>query len=179
MSPIFIPFIGPIILTNWILRNGMPLWIVPIVWIGDVGTLAFLSELPSLTREWWQTCNYTKIATLRGSHGAESVVITFHSTGRYLFLKGKDTPDVADHWRLSLSGEYEETPDGYRLNGYDVQLVLRETVAGIFVVEELGASPAAHSEPPPKDPSPSPYQSIDRSINGWILKRVETPAKRT
>ena len=85
-SPVFIPFVGPALLTCWVLMAGHLRWLIPVVWLLDVGTVAFLFVLPRLTLEWWQLSAFTRLMTLHGAHGIEKVILTLHRGGRY-FLR--------------------------------------------------------------------------------------------
>jgi len=57
-SPVFIPFIGPVLLTSWVVFAHKPLWFVAIVWLADIGTLAFLAVSPQLIRDWWHRSSF-------------------------------------------------------------------------------------------------------------------------
>ena len=41
-SPVFIPFIGPLLLTCWVFVAGHSCWGIPVVWLFDLGTIRFL-----------------------------------------------------------------------------------------------------------------------------------------
>ena len=40
-SPVFVPFVGPIVLTWWVLSAHKPLWAIPLIWLCDLGTIGF------------------------------------------------------------------------------------------------------------------------------------------
>ncbi len=86
-SPLFVPFVGPILLTLWLLLTKKPLWLVPVVWVLDIGTLAFLAIGPRLIADWWRVSSFTKILTLRGARDIQTAIITLHSTGHYVLFK--------------------------------------------------------------------------------------------
>lgn len=86
-SPVFIPFVGPALLTCWVLMAGHSRWLIPVVWLLDLGTAAFLCVLPRLTIEWWQLSAFTRLMTLHGAHGNEKVIATLHRGGRYFLRK--------------------------------------------------------------------------------------------
>ena len=86
-SPVFIPFVGPALLTCWVLMAGHSRWLIPVVWLLDLGTVAFLFVLPRLTIEWWQLSAFTRLMTLHGAHGIEKVILTLHRGGRYFMRK--------------------------------------------------------------------------------------------
>lgn len=89
-SSVFIPFVGPVLLTCWVVVEGRTRWLIPLVWLLDLGTIAFLVVLPRLTLEWWQISVFTRLMTLRGSHGIEKVILTLHQGGRYFLKKTWD-----------------------------------------------------------------------------------------
>jgi hypothetical protein len=91
-SAIFIPFIGPLCLSALVVCFAKPLWLIPIVWVTDIGTLAFVWISPRLIADWWNVSGFTRILTLRGSRGVQSAILTLHSTGHYLLTKS---------WRLT------------------------------------------------------------------------------
>jgi hypothetical protein len=86
-SPIFIPFIGPVLLTFWVISFVKHLWLIPIVWVCDVGTVAFIIAIPRLLSDWWNACSFTRILNLHSSSGIQSAQLSFHTTGRYLLQK--------------------------------------------------------------------------------------------
>lgn len=77
-SPVLVPFIGPILLTAWIFAAGRSPWWIPVVWLADIGTVAFAIVMPRLLREGWRTSRFTLTKTLRGVAGNESVILTLH-----------------------------------------------------------------------------------------------------
>lgn len=89
-SPVFIPFIGPVLLTRWVFVDGHSSWVIPLVWLLDLGTVAFLIVLPRLTWEWWQISAFTRLMILRGSHGIENAILSLHRGGRYFLRKSWD-----------------------------------------------------------------------------------------
>lgn len=86
-SPVFIPFFGPVLLTCWVLVAGHPRWLIPVIWLLDLGTGAFFFVLPQLVAEWWQHSAFTRLITLHGAHGIEKVILTLHRGGRYFARK--------------------------------------------------------------------------------------------
>ena len=87
VSFVFIPFVGPISLTIWILVEGHSPWWIMAAWLGDIGTIGSLPSLPHLIRDYWNHSRFTQIMELRGDHGNQSVVITLHQAGNYAFHK--------------------------------------------------------------------------------------------
>ena len=86
-SPVFMPFVGPVLLTCWVLMAGHSRWLIPVVWLLDLGTVASLFALRRLTVEWWQLSAYTRLMTLHGAQGIEKVILTLHRGGRYFVRK--------------------------------------------------------------------------------------------
>jgi hypothetical protein len=137
-SPIFIPFVGPVLLTIWALTSQAPGWLIPIVWIGDIGTMAFVIASPRLLSEWWDTCPLTKTLELHGSKGIESATVSFHSTGRYLIRK-RWQRSVGELGILGLGelGNFVKSDDYLRMtadHGWQRQLI--RTPEGKFQVLE-------------------------------------------
>lgn len=87
VSPVLIPFVGPVLLTCWVLVAEKTYWVIPLVWLLDIGTTIFLLATPRLALDWWRTSSFTRLMTLRGSHGIETVLLTLHHQGRYHLQK--------------------------------------------------------------------------------------------
>jgi len=79
-SPVFIPFVGPLLLTSWVILAHKALWFVAIAWVADIGTIAFLAVSPRLIRDCWHTSSFTRILSLNGSQDNQSAIITLHTT---------------------------------------------------------------------------------------------------
>jgi len=86
-SGAFIPFIGPVLLSVWLIRSSEPKWMLVLPWVLDIGTLFFLAALPRILEEVWQTSSFTRLFTLSGEDGNQSVEITFHRGGHYVLKK--------------------------------------------------------------------------------------------
>jgi hypothetical protein len=111
-SPVFIPLIGPAFLTAWVVLSQYPSWLIPVVWVGDIGTMAFLAISPKLISEWWDTCSYTRILNLHGTNQNQSAQLSFHSTGRYLLRKKwQRPPDELGIVSLGELGSFKQTQD--------------------------------------------------------------------
>ena len=54
-SPVFIPFVGPLLLTIWVISAHKPLGLIALAWVCDIGTVAFLAAGPRLVKDWWHT----------------------------------------------------------------------------------------------------------------------------
>lgn len=87
VSPVLIPFFGPLLLSGWVIMGNHPIWLIPVFCLCDLGTLLYLAAGPSLIREWWATSKYTLVLKLHGSSGVESVVLSLHQSGRYSMTK--------------------------------------------------------------------------------------------
>jgi hypothetical protein len=115
-SPVFIPFIGPALLTAWVMLSHYPLWLIPIVWVGDIGTVAFLIISPKLLSQWWDTCSHTRVLCLHGVNGNQSAELSFHSTGRYhLRKKWQRPPNECGIVSLGELGTFTRTPDAFEM----------------------------------------------------------------
>ncbi|MBL9084615.1 MAG: hypothetical protein JNK76_22620 [Planctomycetales bacterium] len=51
VSPVFVPVIGPLLLTAWVVLTRRPLGTIALVWLADLGTIAFLIAAPRLYRD--------------------------------------------------------------------------------------------------------------------------------
>ena len=111
-SPIYIPFIGPILLTFWVIGSDKHLWLIPIVWVCDVGTVAFIIVIPRLVSDWWNTCSFTRILNLHSSSGIQTAQLSFHTTG-YYFLQKKWHHPSGEYGTISVGdiGTFTRTGD--------------------------------------------------------------------
>lgn len=137
-SPIFIPFIGPILLTCSILLTYRPLWLIPIAWILDIGTLAFFAVTPRLLRDSWRVSWFTRILKLHGTHDIQSAILTLHKTGHYLLKKSWNRPpNELGVVGLGEPGVFTKTADGYRMRSdHGLCRTLRRTTDGGYTVDE-------------------------------------------
>lgn len=87
VSPVFIPGVGPLLLSGWLYVAGKSWWYLPLVWFSDVGTLAMLAAIPALLVEWWHYSAFTRLRTLVGSCGIERAKLTLHRGRRYYLNK--------------------------------------------------------------------------------------------
>ena len=156
-SPVFVPFIGPLLLTCWVLLAHKSLWLIPIVWVADIGTLAFLPMSPRLIADWWRVSSFTRILTLRGNQDIQSAIITLHSSGHYLLKKSwnralGDTGIVG----LGEPGTFSQTDNQYELTSHHgLRRIFRKIDEGTYRVEEDGLENE---------------KLYDYSLNGWLLK---------
>ncbi len=156
-SAIFIPYVGPILLTCWILLEHRSWWLIPAAWLLDPATVAFTYVLPRLVGEYWVTSSFTRIMTLNGVNGRAAAVLTLHSTGHYLLQKswtlaGGETGMVS----LGEVGRFSRNDSGYELvakSGLRRRLV-RDADHTFLVEEDLKTGPKCN----------------DHSIGGWLLE---------
>lgn len=155
-SPIFIPLVGPVLLTCWVLLFRGSWWLIPTVWIADVGTLAFAIVIPRLFREWWEVSSFTRILTLRGGRGIRTVVLTFHSTGHYLLQQSWNRgPGELGIVGLSETGTFSQNSEQFDLRAHHgLQRQLQPQGDGRFVVQE---------HPPLAD------DLLEHALDGWTL----------
>lgn len=141
-SPVFMPFIGPIVLTCWVLVVQKPLWWIPLVWMADIGTMVFLLISPRLIADWWHTSSFTRVLTLRGEHDIQHAVITLHSSGHYLLKKSwRRPPGQIGIIALGEPGTFTQTENQYELTSYlGLHRILQKTPEGTYRVEEDTAS---------------------------------------
>ena len=133
-----------------------PLWLIPVVWILDIGTLAFLAITPRLIAEWWRVSSFTRVLSLHGTQDIQSALISLHSTGHYVLMKSwKRTPAAPGIVSLGEPGTYTCIDTGYALTSFHgLQRTLRRTEDGTYTVEE---------DQPPREEL-APY-----SICGWRM----------
>ncbi len=155
-SPVFIPFVGPALLTCWVLMAGHSRWLIPVVWLLDLGTVAFLFVLPRLTLEWWQLSAVTRLMTLHGAQGIEKVILTLHRGGRYFVRKSWNRAqgelgilDLGETGTFIDDGEVIALTSHFGLNRR---------------LERIDLSTYDVSEPADIDP-----ELRDHSLHGWRL----------
>ncbi len=163
-SSVFIPFVGPLLLTIWVVCAGKPLWLMAIAWGADIGTLAFLFVSPRLIKDWWQTSCFTRTLKLQGSQGEQSAIITFHSTGQYLLKKSWHRPrgqtGIAG---LGEPGTSTQSGGEYQLTSHaGLRRTFRRTDQGAYVVEEELPGDALR----------------DYSLKQWVLSPVSCRRRR-
>lgn len=156
-SPVFIPLIGPILLSLWVFVEGHPLWTLLAVWGLDIGTLAFAAVLPRLLREYWNTSSFTRVLTLRGNSGIQNAIITLHSTGCYLLKKSWNRAEgEVGIVGLGEPGTFSADGDAFELTShFGLKRKLVRTADSSYQVEEYW------------DGKPV---SADYSLQGWLLK---------
>lgn len=137
-SPVFVPLVGPILLTIWVILAGKPFWFIAVVWVADIGTLAFFAVSPKLLIDYWRTSPFTKILTLTGSRENQTATVTLHSTGYYLLKKSwKRRTGEAGIVELAEPGTFTQTGDCYELISYTgLHRILRKRGTDAFLVEE-------------------------------------------
>jgi len=87
VSPIWIPYVGPIGLTIGCAGKGFPVWTWFLPWALDVGTLAFLRVTPWLVGEMWRYSRFTRTMTIVGRRDNQSAQLSLHRGGFYLLKK--------------------------------------------------------------------------------------------
>lgn len=156
-SPIFIPFIGPVLLTSWVILAHKPLWFIVIFWVADIGTLAFLAVSPRLIKDWWHTSSLTRILALSGNQDAQSAIITLHSTGHYVLKKSWSRPSgQAGIVGLGEPGTFTRLDNRYALTSHvGLRRILRKMDETAYRVEE---------EELPRE------ELRNYSLDGWVLR---------
>ncbi len=159
-SAIYIPFLGPILLTSWIVLDDRPLfWLIPAVWIGDLGTVVFLIHIPGMVRELWHTSWFTLVLKLHGEKGIETATLTLHAGGHYILWKRwarqKDELGIVE---LSEPGTFIQLGNNYELTAH---FGLRRLVH--LVEEKEGEQSYLVNEETLQG-----YE--EHSLSGWMLK---------
>ena len=152
-SAIIIPFVGPILLSIWVLVSNFPWWVLFVPWILDIGTMMFVWALPQFASEAWRTSTYTRTQLLTGRNGIESAQISLHKGGYYVLKKRwrrkPEAPGIAER---SEPGNFEiGGGEEIILTSHTGRLRKLKPVSGGFCVE---------------DTNPEEEGSID----GWTLK---------
>ena len=137
-SAVLVPYIGPFLLTCWVILIGKKLWTIPLFWILDLGTVAFTVALPGFIREWWEFSEYTRTMALKGTLANEQVIVTFHKSGRYLMKKSWSRQN-GEFGIMSLGelGSFIANGKNFTLESHHgvMRKLLREA-DGSFTVEE-------------------------------------------
>lgn len=118
-SGIYIPFIGPVLISIWILFKDYPVWVIIVPWVVDIGTILFLFALPGLVNELWITSRFTQIFLLIGSKGNQTAEISFHNGGHYVLKKNWNRKD-SESGIMSLGepGTFETKEDALILTSH-------------------------------------------------------------
>jgi hypothetical protein len=159
-SAVYIPLLGPVFLTTWIVLDGRPSsWLIPAVWICDLGTVVILIHTPGLLREWWQTSRFTLVLKLRGEKGSESATLTLHSGGHYLLRKCWARPKgECGIVELGELGTFVQSGNDYEITAhFGLRRILR-----LVEVKEGAQSYRVTEDPPP--------EHAEHSLNGWTLE---------
>ena len=164
-SVIFVPFVGPVLASGAIAILGRHLWLIPVVWLTDIGTLYFLWISPRLIREWWALSRFTQIAVMEGSHENQTARLSLHSSGMYLLKKRwRRMPGETGIVELGEFGTYTPSGDGYELTAhFGLRRGLRARGGGVYGVEQGGISDTATSD----------YSLKDWQLGTQPLKRAE------
>ncbi len=118
-SAVLIPLVGPVLLTCWVIVAGASSWLIPLVWLLDLGTVYFFIVLPRLTIDWWRTSAFTRLMTLRGTNGIENSVLTLHRGGHYLLMKyWNRNQSEAGILELAETGTFYEDGDVFALRSH-------------------------------------------------------------
>lgn len=137
-SAVLVPFIGPISLTLWLWVTSHSLWLIPLVWILDLGTVLFLWVFL-----WKVPCDWiherrTCIVRFQGKRGRHTVKLSLYEDGNY----------ILEHiWRLSLRelgvtssreiGRFSKLGDEFELVSQDNTIrILRGTAEKDFELIE-------------------------------------------
>lgn len=163
-SPIFVPFVGPVLVTVWIVVTGNSLLWVPLAWVLDIGTLAFLAAVPQLATEWWVTSSWTRVREFRAKRGAWSVRLTLHSTGRYLaeFERAGQELGIAGFMRV---GSYLDRGDEIELTGDDGHIAR-------LIRGEDGAYRIAGGGPPTEIEGGHATAEVAVLVAGWQIEEA-------
>lgn len=121
----------------------------------DPGTWMLVGLLP-FVKDLWQISSFTRILKLQGKRDNQTVVLTLHSTGRFLLkAKWERQPNELGIVAFSEPGSYAKTDTGFRLTSdHGWVRDLKQEADGGFSVNEPTADKAVHP---------------NYSIQGWRL----------
>lgn len=114
-SAVLIPIIGPTMLSLWIEHRGIHRGWIPLVWLGDPGSLSLLIILPRLLREWWQISSLTEFLRLASDGDQPKIRLSLHRTSRYRLQVCWPPTSSPGPVTQSEVGFWSPTTDGYRL----------------------------------------------------------------
>jgi hypothetical protein len=159
-SPAFVPFVGPVLLTAWVIFAHESPWLIAVFWIADLGTLAFLAASPRLISEWWQTSSFTKTLTLTGNRDEQDAILTIHSTGHYLLKKSwRRPPGQAGIVGLGEPGRFTQNGNDFELTSHvGLRRLLKRTATNAYAVQEDEIRDA---------------NLVNYSLNGWELDAAQ------
>ncbi len=96
VSPVCVPFVGPVVLTTFILATGRPGALILLAWLCDAGTVMFAYALPALIRDWRATSPRTAthvLTSVSPDDDGETAKLSLHKTDTYLLKKSWDRPE--------------------------------------------------------------------------------------
>lgn len=106
-SPIFIPFIGPLALNIAVILKGESILWLPLPWLLDVGTLAFLYITPNLVKDIWNTAAFNCVALYEGIFESKSAELSLFKNGGYV-LKITMSTTAASVFKVNDLGTYKK-----------------------------------------------------------------------
>jgi hypothetical protein len=164
-SPVFIPVIGPLIVSGWIVAtHRSPLWI-PLAWIADIGTLAYLRASPRIVRELWDTSRWTQTQEFRANHGEWTATLTLHSTGAYHLRYSRDSVGLGLK-EQSIAGKYTREGDEIHL------LAVRGENHDLKLVRERGGRYRAALDRNWSDPETASESGRFFDNSSWFFEQV-------
>ncbi len=153
-SAVLIPIVGPTLLTAFVIVEGHPSWVIPIVWVLDIGTVAFVAVLPALFVDWWTYSKFTQLVSMQGHSGHEQVHLTLHKSKRYCLKKSWNRRDLGIIG-LGESGHFSVAEDGVVLIAdFGLYRHLKQTGPTTYSVQEKGKQAP---------------ERRNHSIDGWTL----------
>jgi hypothetical protein len=138
ISPVFVPIIGPVLLTAFIIVKEHPHWLIPVSWTLDIGTMAFFVVFPALVWDWWTHSKFTQLVSMQGRSGIEQVHLTLHKRERYCLNKvwNRNRHDLGIVG-LGESGRFSSTDDGILLiASFGLRRHLKRTGPTTYLVQE-------------------------------------------
>jgi hypothetical protein len=84
VSGVYIPIIGPFLLSTFIILKGASYWWLFAAWLGDTGTVLFLIAAPAIFKDMLSHSSYTRLAQYEGQRENISITLSFHKGQHYI-----------------------------------------------------------------------------------------------
>lgn len=170
VSLILIPVIGPAFGTAGVVVTNSSPWLIPVLWLTDLSTVAFAFALPRILSEWWATSRFTRTDFLQGERGNRRAILTLHRGGvYYLQLDWKRNPGEQGIVQLGDVGAFTRELNCLELVSHTgKRIILYERGKDGFFVESDTADTADEQR----------SSEEKHSVAGWVLKSQTADLRR-
>jgi len=156
-SPVWIPIVGPLFISGFLLSRGYSWWVSPLPWILDIATMGVIVSIPRIVRDEWRTSGLTRIATLVGDYDIQTARLSLHRRGHYLLKKkwhrAKPEPGIISLGELG----------SYCCDGPDILLESQSGASRRLSLQSAGRYAVLEG---------SEFSEND-SLQGWVLRIVD------